>query len=447
MNEISVSASVGLTRKIADFAGGVRIEAAPATVVQNAKLAILDCLGVSIVALSQEVGQATLRFARDNAGHGSCTIWGAALTVNARDAALCNGILSHGLDYDDRNHSSTFTLAAAAAAAEQDDISGERLLEAFIVGREVRNSLDKLFSDRNSGIGPGAKGWHSNGILGSIAAACSAGNALRLDSAQMLDCVGLSAGSCGALTRDGGTMAKPFRTGHAAATGLACALLARSGFSADETVLEGRFGLLDALSPIPDAALGALGKDLGVKFHLETGIKSKPMASCTATHSATEAMLRLSNDEGINPRSVESIECDLKPYPLVRQFPGRGVEGRFSMPFCLAVALAHRRLRHDDFTDDMVREPAIQDLMKLTKHIPGSTTLTVKLKDGTVRSEPLQAPSNFTGVGEIDAKFHDCVDGILTDTNAAKIVELTHSLEKLGSVRQLMHLLRTGDCR
>src|SRR5262249_55961681 len=155
------------------------IQSAPALAVQNAKLAILDCLGVSVLAVTQEVGQATLSYARENCGAGPCTIWGTSVTAGARDAALCNGILSPGLDYDVRNHPSTYTLPAAMAVAEQHDLPGMRLLEAFIVGREVRNSLDKLFSDRGSGIGPGAKGWHSNGILGAIAAACAVANALR----------------------------------------------------------------------------------------------------------------------------------------------------------------------------------------------------------------------------------------------------------------------------
>ena len=443
MNEIRVEATGGLSQKVADFAYSFTLGSAPAVAVENAKLAILDCLGVSILALAQEVGHATLSFARENADRGSCTIWGTGLTTTARDAALCNGILSHGLDYDDRNHSSTFTLAAAFAAAEDRDVSGERLLGGFIVGREVRNSLDKLFSDRNSGIGPGAKGWHSNGILGGIAAACSAGNVLRLDRRQMRDAVGLSAGSCGALTRDGGTLAKPFRTGHAAATGLTCALLARNGFSADETVLEGRHGLLDALSPLPDAAIQSLGKDLGVKFHLEGSIKSKPYASCTATHSTTEATLRLRAKNAIAPDAIDAIECDLKPYPLVRQIPQRGVEGRFSMPFCVAMALIHGRLDADDFTDANVNDPTVQNLIHRTRHTPGTGKLVVTFRDGTQVSESLSAPSDLIGPELIIEKFHRCTDDILGEVQCARVIKMMQQLECLPSVRLLSQELRS----
>ena len=179
-----------------------------------------------------------------------------------RDAALLNGTLAHGLDYDDRNHASTYSLAASIAAAESSNDTGAKSLEAFVVGREVRATLDTLFSKRSSGIGPGAKGWHSNGILGPIASACAAGKVLGFDVDQTSAAIGLAAGSCGALTRDGGTMAKPFRVGHAAATGITCALLAREGFTSDETALEGRYGLLEALGPVPDEVLMSLGNKL-----------------------------------------------------------------------------------------------------------------------------------------------------------------------------------------
>jgi 2-methylcitrate dehydratase PrpD len=333
------------------------------------------------------------------------------------------------------------------ATAEQFDLSGARALEGFIVGREVRNSLDSLFSDRNSGVGPGAKGWHSNGILGSIAAACSAGNTLRLDGKQMIAAIGLAAGSCGALTRDGGTMAKPFRAGHAAATGLTSVLLARSGFSSDETVLEGRYGLLDALSPLPQAAIRSLGRNLGQEFELENKIKSKPLASCTATHSATEAMIRLVHKHPIDPQSVASIECDLKPYPLIRHHPRRGYEGRFSLPFCLAIVLIYGRLKPDDFTDENVTNPDVQALIQKTFHTPGATSLRIKLKDETCLSEDLTGPSNYVSVEEITEKFHRCVDDRLGSEQAGHLIAAVQQLDQSKSVGEMTKLVRPVDDR
>jgi 2-methylcitrate dehydratase PrpD len=129
------------------------------------------------------------------------------------------------------------------------------------------------------------------------------------------------AGSCGALTCDGGTMAKPFRCGHAAATGVTTALLAREGFTSDETALEERYGLLEAVGPLSEQILASLGKDLGVEWDLGRSLRIKPFASCTATHSVLDAMLRLVQRGKIAPDDVEAMECDLRPYPLVRAQP------------------------------------------------------------------------------------------------------------------------------
>ena len=290
---------------------------------------------------------------------------------------------------------------------------------------------------RGSGVGPGAKGWHSNGILGPIAAACAAGKALDLSGAQILTAIGLAAGSCGALTRDGGTMAKPYRTGHAAVTGMTCALLAKSGFTADDTVLEGRFGLLEALGPIDESIVASLATELGRRYNLQSPIRGKRYASCSASHTGLEAMLRLRRKHGISPEQVAAIECDLKPYPLVRTNPSRGVEGRFSMPFVMALGLIHDGLPSDGFTDRNVSDPAVRRLMGCTRHMPGAEVLVVTLTDGRKFEEPVRKPTDLTSWDDIAAKFRVCVSGILTPAQIDSAVDGVKNLEQAASARSL----------
>jgi len=364
-----------------------------------------------------------------------------AIMAGMRDAAFLNGTLAHGLDYDDRNHASTYTLASSLAAAESVDASGARALEAFIVGREARASLDALFAKRSSGIGPGAKGWHSNGILGPVASACVASKVLGLDVEKTAAAIGLATGSCGALTRDGGTMAKPFRVGHAAATGVTCALLAEQGFTSDETALEGRFGLLEALGPLPEGMLANLGGDLGGKFELEHDIKIKPFASCTATHTGIEAMFRLVEKRKISAAEVEFIETDLKPYPLVRQNPQRGFEGRFSMPYCLAHVIVHGRLRPDDFIDQRLEEPSMVDLIRRVRHIPDSPSVTIGLKNGERLSESIRPPSDLKGWEQATGKFNDSIRGLLSEEQRSVIIQTVKGLQATPSIRTLTRSL------
>jgi 2-methylcitrate dehydratase PrpD len=353
-----------------------------------------------------------------------------------------NGTLAHGLDYDDRNHASTYTLASALAVAESVDASGAKALEAFIAGREVRASLDPLFSKRSSGIGPGAKGWHSNGILGPLASACVASKILGLENEKTAAAIGLAAGSCGALTRDGGTMAKPFRVGHAAAAGVTCALLAEEGFTSDDSPLEGRFGLLEALGPLPDSVMTSLGSNLGREFELERDIKIKPFASCTATHAGIEAMFRLIKKQKINTAEVEFIEADLKPYPLVRQNPQRGFEGRFSMPYCLAHVIVHGRLRPEDFINQRLEEPGMQELIRRVRHHPDSPSVTIALKSGERLSESIQPHSDLKGWEQTTDKFKDSTEGLLPQEQQSTIIETVRELQQTPSIQILARALR-----
>jgi 2-methylcitrate dehydratase PrpD len=318
------------------------------------------------------------------------------------------------------------------------------LLEAFVAGREVRMSLDPLFANRFAGAGPGARGWHANGILGPIGAACSAVKILGLGTAQTVNAIGLAAGSCGALGRDGGTMAKPFRAGHAAAAGVTCALLAQDGFTADTESLEGPYGLLSALGPVDQEVVNALAHNLGVEFSLaKHGIKVKKYAAANATHAPVEAMLRLLQKRPLSPIEVERIECDLKPYPLLRLSPENGHEGKFSMAYCLAVALLHRRLNPEDFSDAVANGRELKDLIRTVHHRPEEKSLTVVLKDGEEITEPVPPIRDLQTWDEVVHKFDECTSRVFTDAQCASIVDRVANLEELPSVKLLTEALRT----
>jgi 2-methylcitrate dehydratase PrpD len=237
-------------------------------------------------------------------------------------------------------------------------------------------------------------------------------------------------------------MAKPFRCGHAAATGVTSALLAQAGFSSDETVLEGRYGLLEAVGPLSDEILDSLGKNLGVEWDLGQSLRIKPFASCTATHSGLEAMLRLLQRETIAPDEVEAIHCNLRPYPLVRAQPTRGFEGRFSMPFCLAAALVYGKVLPDDFTDQRLQDAQIQNLLHRIHHT-AKEDLTVILKDGRNLSEPLKPATNLTNLEQVREKFARSVCEVFSLEATQTIIDHVAHLEELASIRELTDLLRT----
>jgi 2-methylcitrate dehydratase PrpD len=226
---------------------------------------------------------------------------------------------------------------------------------------------------------------------------------------------------------------------------LTCALLAKEGFTSADSALEGQYGLIEALGPIPEEIVDDLARNLGTRFDLDTiGVNVKPFASCTATHSGLEAMLRIMDKNSIIPADVESIEADLKPYPLVRQRPTRGFEGRFSMPFCLAMTMIYRSLDPGDFTDEHLSEPLVQKLICRTHHTPDSPVLAVTLENGTRITEPNQPHTNLRGWDAVSQKFEKSVTGCLRKDQQQRVLELVSLLDQVPSVTELGRSLCTA---
>jgi 2-methylcitrate dehydratase PrpD len=441
-----MASKIGFSRKLTEFTVSLKFARIPDRVIANAKLVILDCLGVAVLATAHGLAKKIFRLAEQESWHGPCTLWGSKLSASVRDAAFANAALAHALDYDDGGHVTTFILAATTALAERENATGERLLSAFIAGREVRMSMDALFSNRFEGSGPGARGWHANGILGPVAAACAASNLLRLDRDQTLNAIGLAAGSCGALGRDGGTMAKPLRAGQAAASGVTAALLAGDGATGDRSALEGAHGLFSALGPLDEKILENLGQTLGREFDWENkAVKVKKYSAGAATHAPVEAMLRLLARRPLGLSEVQCIECDLKPYPLLRVAPKSGDEGRFSMAYCLAVALACGRLTADDFSEERARDEKITALLGKVRHHDDAKSLAVTLINGEKLSEPILPVSDLHGWDEVVEKFIRCTRDKLAETQRSAIVGMVAELEKLSSVRSLTEALRPSS--
>ena len=90
MELIGADAASALTRKLATFSHNFKLSDAPEEARSNAKLAILDCLGVAVLAATQEVGRSLMHMAEDEGWSGPCTIWGTTRSASSRDAAFAS---------------------------------------------------------------------------------------------------------------------------------------------------------------------------------------------------------------------------------------------------------------------------------------------------------------------------------------------------------------------
>src|SRR5262249_52723817 len=111
-----------------------------------------------------------------------------------------------------------------------------------------------------------------------------------------------------------GAWTKRLHPGWAACAGLHAAALARAGFTAPHTIVEGRFGFLAGYSDAPDAA--AVSAE-GPPALLDTSIK--PHACCRYMQGPIDVVLRLRVEHDVAPTDVARIEVGMlaAAFPIV----------------------------------------------------------------------------------------------------------------------------------
>jgi 2-methylcitrate dehydratase PrpD len=323
--------------------------AIPPEVRDAAKLHLLDAIGVGFAAAATGAGLPYLKAAPVLNGRGGpASIFSSGDGFAAATAALANGGMIHGLEYDDTHtasivHGSSVLAAAALATGESADAKGGDLLTAYIKGWEVLIRIGLAAPGRFQ-----AQGFQITSVGGTLAAALVAAELFRLDDACSVDAIGIalsqSSGVFEFLTN--GSTVKSLHAGWAAHGGVAAATLAGAGLTGPATAFEGQFGLFRRFAMDPDAAdrFGASIQTLGTQWHLpQAAFKFYPC--CHYIHPFIEALeIALERMPG---RSVEAILCEVPPGaaalisdPWERKLnPQTGHEARYSLPIALAARL------------------------------------------------------------------------------------------------------------
>ncbi|HTN72576.1 MAG TPA: MmgE/PrpD family protein [Methylomirabilota bacterium] len=446
---------MGPTEILAKFVIDTRLGDIPQQAIKTSKLVILDALGVTLAASLHPTARIITQYVRDAGAAPRAGVIGTYLRTEPSLAALANGTMAFILDYDDDLHGSTHTITAALGVGEELRATGEKFLEAYILGREVCFRLDAALDagrKTNRG-GPTSRGWFAGGTTGSLAAAAAAGKVVGLNARQMATAFGIAASSAGGLRRNFGTMAKALQTGSAARNGVTAALLAKRGFSADQTILEAPFGLADALCLEGECDWSALTKGLGESFYMERLPTIKTYPTCSPAHRPIEALLLLRQNHAFTPDNVVSVECDFHVRSLCRVDPEEAMAGHNSMPFILAMALIDGRVAVEQFTDDRVHDPQVRSVMSKIRHVPsvrqnGQTDVpdrvTVTLKNGAVHSAEVAERRTLKTKSEIVAKYMDCATRALDRKRAELLSKLVDQLETVPEVSALMSLM-SGD--
>lgn len=328
--------------RIADFARDFRLSALPPAVKRAARLHMLDAIGVGIAAAA---GPEQRQWARAVApGTAASTLSGA--TAAATDAAMLNGALIHSLEFDDTHvasviHGSAVAAPVALAATEETGGDGDALLSAFVIAWEVMIRIGLA--------APGAfqaRGAQVTAVAGAIGAAAAASRVMGLDQARTCAAIGIAGSQASGLLAflSDGSSVKALNPGWAAHSGLIAARLARGGMTGPADILEHRFGPMQVFGADP-AGLETALDDLGTRWHLpDAAFKLYP--ACHYIHPFLELTERLIAD-GVTADDVASmiLHVPAEEIPLIaapwerRQAPGSGYDGKWGLPYCVALML------------------------------------------------------------------------------------------------------------
>src|SRR5688572_26091225 len=147
---------------------------------------MLDALGLGLASNAYDYGERAVEGIAAMGPAGSCSVIGRAERLQVRDAALANGILIHGLDFDDTHlasiiHPTCTSLPAALALGESLGTSGADLLAAFLVGAELGIRIGGAVKGGFHHVG-----FHATGLVSHFSSAVTAGRLLGLDADQIL---------------------------------------------------------------------------------------------------------------------------------------------------------------------------------------------------------------------------------------------------------------------
>jgi 2-methylcitrate dehydratase PrpD len=455
--------------QLAAYAMAESFEKLPLAAVTAARLAILDTLGVTLAGSVETTAARARALIAHRRGPEEATVIGTALRAGVEDAALANGTASHALDYDDvqqslSGHPSAPILSAALSVAERVGAAGAALVTAFVVGVEIEAKLGRALNPAHY-----EAGWHATATLGVFGAAAATAKLIGLSAERTAHALAIAATMASGIKANFGTDCKPFHVGHAARCGIEAALLAEAGFTGNPRALEhgDGFGSTHGAGTSPQWDLAVAG--LGSPHELvDPGIGVKRFPACASTHQALDATLALAAEHAIAAGSVESVECGvsyLAPHQLIYDRAETGLQGKFSMPYCVSVALLDRTVGLGQFADERVRRADVQALMPRVRMFvhPEQTTraslptrfseVTITLKDGRrLQRRVAQAkgqPKNPLTLDERETKFRDCARRALAPEQAESVLTSVEALETLPDVRALTGLLggRVSDSR
>jgi 2-methylcitrate dehydratase PrpD len=451
--------SANVTEELAGFAASLQYENIPERVREHCKNLLLDTLACAVAGHRGEETRQVATLASAIAQSNESTVI-AGETLSLAGATILNGYLVTAVTMCDVHrptltHVTPEVMPPALAIAERDGSSGRDLLVAIAAGCEVTTRI---------GIGLDyrafrTKGWHGPGVLGPFGAAAAVGRLRRFDADTMAKAFGLAGSQAAGTFAAWGTPTVKFHQCRGALSGLLAALLAEQSFLATReflTATDGGLYNVYANGGRPAAVVAQLGRH----WELEQ-IALRLWPSASSIQGMNTAIFDLIERHNIDPAKVKKARVALSQpafdlHGKLARYKGK-FDALISGHYTAAVILHDQELtlaqfepaRYDD--PNMRRAAAEQIEIRADPALSEVQALVeIDIEGATLKTRcdhPRGSPENPLSRAQIEGKFRTYADGVLSPSTIAATIDAVANLEKLGSVRKLMEMLRAAPRR
>jgi 2-methylcitrate dehydratase PrpD len=450
-----------IAETLASFTTGLTFERVPLEVTARAKHLMLDAVGIAFASTGFDFADRTWTAMRGLGGDGDTPVIGFPGRLPMRDAALVNGVLIHGLDFDDTHtggvvHPTASLLPTVLAVGARRRASGTAALAAYVAGVEAAARLGAVARGGFHQIG-----FHPTGLIGAFACALAAGKLMGLTAEQLVMAQGITlSAAAGSLEfLEDGAWTKRFHPGWAANAGITAAALAQQGFVGPKRAYEGRFGLYRShlQERYEPAELGVATRDLAAVWELMQ-VAVKPFPACHFTHACADAAITLKQEHGVEARGIRHIEA-LVPAEVVKTVcepvankrrPANAYDAQFSIPFIVAAALIRGRFTLAELTPEAISDPDILALAErvdyrvdpasgFPRYYSGELALTTADGRSLNHREHMNRGCGDRPLSEADilAKFRDNAGRAVAPERVTDILETMLGLDSAADVRKI----------
>ena len=454
---------MSLSHALADFACGLDLERVPTEVVANARLRLLDTVGVCLASVGMEYADAMMHVIGEQGASTEATLIGGTQRAAAGWAAFYNGGLAHGNDYDDTHsvslmHISAVVVPTVLAMGERIRAAGADVIAAAIAAYETGLRIGMAAPTAFH-----ARGFHTAGVCGVFAAAIAAARLLKLDAGKTTHALGIAgsqaSGSMEFLSNNAWT--KRMHPGWAAHAGIVAAQLAARGFTGPATILEGRYGLFNSYAGTPAPNASAFAAGLGREWET-LNIDFKPYPCGHLSHPYMDCARDLRSQHKLRPGDIAAVELRVPTHavsilcePLAdKQRPASAYAARFSLPYSVAVVFALGHAGIDEFSEERIRDPEVLALAARTSYVVDDTLpfpqafpgwVRIRLRDGRELERRMDASRGSREIpmstDEFYQKFSANVERCLPSASARPIWEAGNRAEQLRDINEFTRLV------